>query len=127
MFRPVVLSLFCFLFAGMSSADAGVMCGINDLGSYESSSADTASMSVAVATMPRVTETFQWAGRFSDSMTDLSGQVTSVSVNSCCAISAMVDNVPRSPQLGFRLLLLNSIRPPSPDLDGLIKPPRMLS
>ncbi len=127
MIRALVLSLFCILFVGGRCATAGVMLDAKELGTHEDTALCVTSISTMVVALLDDDDSSRQLSHNKDSMADLSGPVTSVSAVSGTAIAAVFDNFVPSPQIGVRLSLLNSTRPPSPDLDGLIKPPQKRS
>ena len=128
MTRLALLTIFC-LFLGQSWVNAGVMLELRETGTSGNRVEkyhDVVSMSVIIAAMTDPADTSHWMIKKNgpESMSDRSAQASSITAVSGYAIAAVLNSIVPTPRIGVRLLLLNSARPPSPDLDGLIKPPQ---
>ena len=126
MARNILLTIFSLLLAGATSAHAGVMVELSEGGSKDVASINVASMSAIVAALAETEGSPHWMSKNgNNSMSGLTAQSSVFTAISGVAIAAVIDNVVPTPKVEFRLLLRNSAHPPSPDLDGLIKPPQV--
>ena len=125
MIREISLSLFCLLFVGTSCANAGVMLGSpeSQFGSDIESSSN--SMSVSLASLLDQESTNRHMSQRPTSSSDYAGSVSSSSsIVNGSAFASIADDYVAVPKVECKLLMQDSAHPPSPDLDGLIKPPQ---
>ena len=120
----IVLAAFSLALLGASQALAGVMLEFPEHDADRGASVEAMSMSVEDSGLSDV-ELQCRPCRCPKTSNDTAGSIaTSVSVSSGAAIASVIDAFIAVPRVDFRLVEHNSAYPPSPDLDGLIKPPQ---
>ena len=111
------------IFGAASTADAGVMARLTTL------TPETDSSSVSTAVMSEVSfdpaTVLPWLLKESPSGADLNGASTvTVSVTAPCALSAIRRDGVSKPVIIGHVIIRDAMLCPSPDLDGLLKPPQ---